>query len=116
MKKLKPYAVFSYECGAEMGAILVFAPTSREAKRFIWKNIFEYSDHINVSTDEYIEIGVKLIKNGDHLYEEADPDKLTAGVVHAVLDPKSCPICGQWGEKLTNGMCAYCSDEPWCLI
>jgi len=110
MKKLKPYAVFSRECGSEMGAILVFAPTSRETKRFIWKNIGEYSDHINVSKDEYIEIGVRLIKNGDHLYDEADPNKLNAGVVHAVLDPKSCYKCDQWGGKLTDGICAGCAN------
>ena len=102
--KLKPYMAFSGLAGSEEGAGLVFAHSSKEAKkiawRYFWAELF----------GEYIEVRVRLLKDANHLYKEANVHKMLEGIPHA-LYPEGCTQCGTWGEELVDDRCQNCRDN-----
>jgi len=105
--KLNPYMVFSIGLGSEEGAMLVFAHTVREARAVGWR-----SDG-SLLTDEFIDLGAKLIRNSDWLYKEANQAKLNAGIAHTVWRPRGCERCELWGnsEIGEDGLCDDCREE-----
>jgi len=103
---LKMYMVFSSESGSGEGACLVFAHTTREAKRIAW------TDCDWEITDYWIDVGVRLIREeNENLYEEADQEKLKADIPHVISSPKACESCHLWGYELNDkGYCETCED------
>ena len=102
---LKPYMGFSRSLGAPEGAVLIFARTAREAKRISWGRFF-----IPDICDEYIDYGVRLIRNGAHLMKLA-----TSNQPHVIESPPTCPRCELWGgESMRDSdgpCCEYCMGE-----
>ena len=88
---LKPYMAFSRDGGPVKGAFLVFAHNIKEAKRVAWPEA-----HYMI-VDDYIDLGIKLLK-GDHLYKDANQEKLAADIPHVNDSPTSCVRCEMWGE------------------
>ncbi len=105
MKKLRPFMAYCGHEGPEEGACLVFAHDNREARKTSWPWVQGWFDC------DYIDIRAHLIKDGGHLYAEADQDKLQADVAHVVDNPKTCSECGRWGEvRGDNTKCDSCLD------
>jgi hypothetical protein len=106
MSELKPYMIYSRGLGKENGAALVFAKTAKEAKKVGWSGIG------SSLTDEYIDLGVRLMKEEDFLFEQADQKKLNFGIAHVIDNPKFCVMCEMWGisQLDENGLCENCRD------
>ena len=107
--KLKPYMLFSRSTGACEGAYLVFALTAQQAKSV---------GNDGQLTDEYIDLGVQLIRDGEHLYREGNREKLLENIPHYIDNPVVCKGCLLWGEPFNNeGWCQSCweeySDKEW---
>jgi hypothetical protein len=56
---------------------------------------------------------------GDHLYKEADQEKLEQNIPHVIEDPAACKTCEMWGSPIDeNGFCSQCGgwsrDEGEC--
>ena len=103
---LKPYMAFSREGGSLEGAVLVFAHNIKEAKPLAWR---EAKWEI---TEDYTDLGIRLIKNGAFLFKEADEAKLAADVAHVISDPTPCKDCELWGYPLNDaGYCEDCADD-----
>lgn len=101
---MKAYMGFSIGAGAREGAILIFAHTAREAKKVGYP-------HLNDWVEEFIDFGVRLIKDADWLFLEADQNKLADHISH-VIEPKYCNQCGMWGHAvIRNGLCTDCITE-----
>jgi len=105
MPNLKPYMAFSRDAGAHEGAFLVFAHSVQEAKRVAWPQV-KYC-----LTYDYVDLAVRLLRDEDYLYGEANPEKLAASVPHVITTPPCCAVCEMWGEKLTEGICEDCAEE-----
>uniref|UniRef100_A0A6M3KWT9 Uncharacterized protein n=2 Tax=viral metagenome TaxID=1070528 RepID=A0A6M3KWT9_9ZZZZ len=105
---MKPYMGYSREGGSIEGAVLIFAHNIKEAKRIGFNVLSSWI------TDEYTDMAVRLIKNGDFLFEQVSDwskDKLAKGIPHVVDNPPSCKECGLWGSELNeNGLCEDCQD------
>ena len=103
---MNPYMVFSIEGGSPEGACLVFAHNRQEARVVSWK---ECDWEI---TDEWIDVGVRLLKNADFLFQEADQRKLQADIAHCISAPTSCKDCSMWGYPINlEGYCEDCWDD-----
>lgn len=104
---MKPYMGFSRSYGAREGAVLIFAKTAKEARREGWRN------GATLIADEYIDFGVRLLRNSDYLLLEADPLKLANGTPHVIDDPHSCKSCFMWGGSPIgeDGLCEDCRSE-----
>jgi len=96
------YMGFSRTAGPEEGAILIFAHTAKEARVIGWGWSW---------CDEYIDFGVRRLRNSDWLYKEANQLKLQNDIPHATDNPHSCKRCEMWGhaEILENGFCEDCN-------
>lgn len=107
MYKLKPYMGYSQSGGSSEGAILIFAHTAKEAKAIGYGCIMGYF------TDEYTDVAVNLIRNGDYLLKQAEPDKLKRDIPHYIFDPVICKVCKLWGTGELNdrGICPNCIEE-----
>jgi hypothetical protein len=103
---MKPYMVFSRGCGPEDGATLIIASSVKEAKRLAWQqSAFDF--------DDFIDLGVRLIRDTQGVLPLADQNKLKAGIPHIVDDPVSCAVCHHWGAGLTSeGLCGNCNSYP----
>lgn len=95
------YMGFSRAGGPEEGAMLIFARTAKEARKVGYRYWWDY---------EYIDFGVRRLRNCDWLYEEADQAKLEKGEPHATDNPRSCCECGHWGQSRidSDGLCVDC--------
>ena len=102
MNKLKPY--MGHDGDANSWAILIFASTAKEAKKVFFFNNPSAENH-------YLDLRVKWQKDRPHLLEQADPDKLAAGISHIVDSPICCKTCEQWGPPLTDNICDDCREE-----
>ncbi|KKM17966.1 hypothetical protein LCGC14_1670470 [marine sediment metagenome] len=100
---MRAYMYYSRSGGSEEGAILVFANTAREAGREGWG-----TGHLMI-VDEYIDGAVRWLRDKDWLFEEADKDKLAAGIAHVIDDPRSCSACYYWGLS-PIGERGYCEE------
>lgn len=102
---LNIYMGYSRYGGAEEGAILIFAHTVREARSIGWR--------ILPLDTEFIDFAALRLRNNDWLYEEANQDKLMAGIPHAIDDPNTCQACEHWGASPigNDGFCEGCRYE-----
>ena len=104
------YMGFDSKAGSTEGAILIFAPSSKEARKVGWGTMKALLD------TAWIDMTVKRLRhNLEHLYGDADQSKLEAGIPHAVDNMRDCPNCGLFGEHGgpidENGHCGYCREQ-----
>jgi hypothetical protein len=104
---LKLYMGYSSFAGSIEGAALIFANSSREAKKVGWR------ETAGMFTDEYIDFAVNRIRGHEWLYKEAEPDKLANDIAHVIVDVRSCDKCETWGQSEINenGLCESCNDD-----
>ena|SRR5690349_18464993 len=104
-RSMRPYMVHGGD--SRDGACLVFAHTVREARRVG----FPILD--NWECADWIDCRAELLRDKQHLFAEADQEKLAAGIAHAIESPKTCPNCELWGGELNeneNG-CEFCEGD-----
>jgi len=89
------------------GAALIFACSVREAKLLAWSILRSWFQV------DYIDISVRLVKDSEYLYAEADQEKLALDMPHVVESPRTCKDCELWGVSELNeeGYCNDCQDE-----
>lgn len=104
---MNTYMVFSGSLGSEQGAFLVFAHTSREARKVGWP----YASF--TLTDEYIDLAARRLWNKPWLYNEASEEKLLQGRAHVIEDPISCSECSYWGVSPIGDdkLCEACREN-----
>lgn len=105
MSELKTYMGYDETAGSAEGAVLIFAHSTREARKIGFPHIRSWFD------TEWIDMRARrLTDHVDHLIGEADTDKFAAGIPHVVDDPKVCPTCQLWGGGSIdeNGRCDLC--------
>ena len=101
---LKPYMAYSREMGAQECAILIFAPTAKEAKKLGWLA----RDFL---TDEFTDLAVKFLKDEPWIFKDANQEKLHLRTPHVIENPSCCKSCEHWGLKLNeNGLCEDCQE------
>jgi len=104
---LKMYMGYWREAGSSEGACLIFAHTSREAKKLAFRVLSGWSPDT-----EWIDVGIKLIKDSDYLYKEANQELLKNNVSHSIESPKCCKRCEQWGYEIDDeGICSRCRED-----
>lgn len=105
---LKPYMAYSRSAGAIEGAVLIFAHTLREAKKYAWNNSL-----LREFCDDWIDLGAYLIRDKPWLYDDANQEKLSAGIPHVVDDPRGCEVCETWGGSPIgrDGVCEECRNK-----
>lgn len=103
------YMAYSRRLGPLEGAMLVFAHTVREAKKFA----YQCADVSDICGNEYTDLAVNKIRNKDWLYEDADQKKLAAGMPHVVWNMKTCKNCETWGGSPIgeDGLCEECHED-----
>lgn len=99
-------AYMGYAGDPHDGAILIFAHNAKQAKRLA------YPEMSNLFDCMFCDARVKWLKGEDYLFENADKEKLAAGIAHIVDNPISCKSCEMWGsgELDADGVCASCRD------
>jgi len=103
---MKAYMIFSQEWGSQEVAVLGFANSVKEMKRVAWP-IVKYD-----ITDEYIDLGVRLLPNKEVFFQDGDAIKLENNIPHVVYDPTSCKRCEMWGGLLNeDGLCEGCQED-----
>lgn len=102
---LKPY--MGYSLDPSEGACLIFAHDVKEAKQLAWPIINDWFDN------DYIALRVSLIRDEDHLFKEANQEKLKTDTAHVVEAPRGCDCCEKWGvgEVGDDGLCDSCRDD-----
>jgi len=88
--------------GSPEGASLIFAHSVKEAKPVAWKVMGYWLD------GEYTDLAVCLLKNSDHLFSQANQEKLKDGMPHGIETPICCNGCGYWGYEMNKE--GYCQD------
>jgi hypothetical protein len=99
----RAYMGYDGSLGSEEGASLIFARTAKEAKKVFWAGA--HGDLVQ----EYVDVRVRVIKDGLWLFREANQEKLVAGEPHLVFAPKSCCNCGLWGHAAIGSL-GYCLE------
>lgn len=90
------------------GAVLVFAPDWREAKRLAYVGL------LGLFAVDYLDVRCRRLReHGDYLRSLGDAARLAAGVAHVIDDPAGCPGCNTWGIPPTeDGLhCQHCAQE-----
>lgn len=106
-EKLNIYMGYARQIGPHEGAVLIFAHTAREAKTVAWRG-WPMQD---ICDDDYISATAKRLRDAEHLYKEADQEKLKAGIPHEIDSPRCCADCGYWGFELDKeGFCETCAE------
>jgi len=102
---LKPYVGYCPASGTHEGADLIFAHTSREAR----KVGYAYTDLV----DSYLDYAVRLMEGDDWLLEYADKNLLVTDTAHVCAPSHypTCPRCERWGTPLLeDGICESCHE------
>lgn len=98
---LNPYMAHDGEPGE--GAVLVFAPTAREARRLAWPVLTGFTDAgwIDVRAE-------RLRDHRDYLMGLAEKNE-----PHVLDNPPCCPVCERWGAPiLASGKgCGNCYGD-----
>lgn len=89
--KLKPYIASGGL--PEEGALLVFAHTSKEAKKISYQAIMRFDMYC-----EYTDVRIKLLNGREFLYKYADQELLYKNKPHYTSDIPACKQCGYWGR------------------
>lgn len=107
---MKAYMVYSRYAGPQEGACLVFAHTSREAKKVGYRESGFLSDSVD---GNFTGVAAKHMKGDGFLFMEADIEKLRRDIPHCIEDPESCVTCELWGvsELDKNKECESCARE-----
>jgi hypothetical protein len=108
MKPLKIYMGYDSSLGSEEAAVLIFAHSSKEARKLGWE------DMKLLHNTAWTEMAVlALRRNTVALSQNADPVKLAAGEAHVVTNMSVCPNCYLFGEDGVdeNGLCGYCGER-----
>ena len=101
---MKAYIGFSRFCGSEEGAILIFATTVKEAKKAAFPSLLSLG-----IVEDWVDVGVRWLRDSEHLFDQVDKWSLTDNKAHVIEDPATCLNCGLWGgELLDNGKCTFC--------
>jgi len=100
MSCLKAYMVC--EGDPEDGACLVFAHTAIEARKVGWPTVSMWGD------GNWIDCRAIWLRDAKHLFAEADPEQLSAGIPHVIEAPKRCSTCNLWGGKPNGTGCDIC--------
>lgn len=102
---LKTY--MGYDSDPSEGACLIFAHNAREAKKIGWGYINSWG------CEEFTDMRVNLIRNENHLFQEADQELLAADKPHVIEAPKCCKHCEKWGvgEIGDDKLCANCRKD-----
>lgn len=80
------YMGFDSKAGSTEGAILIFANTSKEARKVGWRTMQSILD------TAWVDMTVKRLRhNLDYLYGDAVQSKLEADIPHAVDSMRDCP-------------------------
>jgi len=102
---MKMYSGFSAFCGNEEGAVLIFANTAKEARKMAYPALLGLG-----IVEEWLDVAVRWIRNGDYLLDYADQEKLANKEPHVIEDPPVCKTCELWGGELfDNGTCSLCA-------
>lgn len=102
---MKAYMGYDAGNGSWEGAVLIFAHNAREAKRVGGPEVRL------LFGSEFIDVRVRLIKDADHLFPEADQEKLSQGIAHVIDSPRSCVRCEYWGYPIgEDGVCELCRE------
>lgn len=99
------YMGFDSAAGSAEGAVLIFANTSKEARKIGWPVMKELYD------TPWLTMSVRrLRRNLEHLQKQAVQEG-----PHCIYDIEYCPNCELWGEDMgeidDEGRCGYCRDE-----
>lgn len=101
---LKIYTGYSFAEGQGEGAVLVFAHNIREAKKLAYPYMNDWFD------SDFLDVIVKLLSDCDHLYTQADKEKLDDGIAHVIDNPAVCENCELWGGiPNVDGTCSICA-------
>lgn len=101
---LNIYMGFNSKLSSNECAILIFAKTSKEARKIGW--VVMKSLHKTPWPDMAVR---RLNKNLEYLYGDADQDKLIEDIPHVVVDMRVCPSCELFGEEYNDDHCGYCA-------
>ena len=101
------YMGFDGSIGSHEGAALIFAHTSKEAKKVFWA-----ACKGEIAGEEFTQARVRRIVGHDYLFDEADGLKVQAGLAHVNDCPKSCDNCETWGNSRIGdlGLCHECLE------
>lgn len=100
---MKPYMAFSRENGSSEGAILVFAKTAKQAKVEAFKILSGWDM-------DFLDVGIVWLKE-KHFFEQANKEKLNAGIPHCIESPEGCESCEKWGvDIIEKGLCEDCYE------
>lgn len=103
---MKAYMGYDRHNGPLEGAVLIFAHSYREAKRVGARVVQDLFD------SEFIDVRVNRLWTADHLFVEADQDKLARGTAHVIDNPKTCVRCETWGYPFDeDGVCKLCREN-----
>jgi hypothetical protein len=102
---LKMYMGYDVTLGNREAACLIFAHDTKEAKKIGFAVVNSWFD------TDWIDMRVKQLRMEEHLYKEANPEKLAAGIAHVIESPRICQKCEMWGEEINeNGVCESCLE------
>lgn len=97
----KIYMGYDKAAGSHEGAILIFAASSKDARKLGWGTMKV------LHSTAWVDMAVRLMrKNTEFLALEATSDK-----PHVITDMRSCPQCELWGEEYNISHCGYCDEQ-----
>ena len=97
---------YSRAVGTEEGAVLIFAHTSKEARKI------SASTLMDMMVSDYCDVAVKLLEKDDFLYDQGNKDFLTKNIPHVIDSPIVCKECQLWGYELNEvALCEDCQDK-----
>lgn len=104
--QLNPYVAYSKESCLGEVSVLVFASTSKDARRLISR-----SSVLEIIVDSYIDLRIKRIENRLDVIPLGDAKKIKAGEPHIVEKPTACNSCGLWGCGVNaDNTCGFCGE------
>ncbi len=110
MTSLKTYVGYSIAGGTDIGAVLIFALTAKEAQNIGWQACK------NIISNNVSDFAVTWLHGFDHLYRDGDPEKIEKDIPHVIMFPTTCKGCGAWGYEIgVDGVCIHCregANEP----
>jgi len=103
---MKAYMGFDCIAGSEEGACLIFANSSKKAKKIGYPIIKSWH------STRWVDMRVKwLRKDYDYFKTQANQEKLSNGISHVIESVETCSVCLLWGVPLINGVCENCIDQ-----
>lgn len=105
---LRAYSAYCRDVGPQEGAVLVFAPRSKDARKLAFPTLNDWFDleWIDVATD-WLPTSARWLAEQEGVDLEGEP--------RLIESPKACNRCDRWGAPIdTDGVCQDCRDaeEP----